>query len=373
MSSPAGCLRYKLIGAASIVFGAALVAKANNLEEPTHREVAPIQFEIGPNGKIETMAMDSRGRLLCGVSWSARDPEEAARDPEPPAPPRKITREDMMLRRHLTRGLGVLEPLEPRNYAIKVVDEAGTVLATWPMTAVTPTMIHGCQDGTIYLGGHGKLARFANDGKLLQVLDTASILEGQYKDAHISGVTANETFFFVAFGDGFSLRAVEDIVRFRRDFSDPQLIVKRQFGCCSHIDLDTKGDLLLVAENSRHRVNRFSFEGHPHDTWGRRDRQSLEGFAACCNPVNFDFGPNGVLYTAESGVGRVKTYSADGMYLGLVGYVDTTVFDRGSRLAAQSCYIPIEVNRDASRIFVMDVRAHIIRVLAPKPAVAEKP
>ena len=70
-----------------------------------------------------------------------------------------------------------------------------------------------------------------------------------------------------------------------------------------------------------------------------------------------------LLYTAESGVGRVKKYTADGRYLGMVGYVDTTEFDRGSRLAAQSCYIPVEVNRDASRIYIMDVRAHIIRVL----------
>jgi hypothetical protein len=177
----------------------------------------------------------------------------------------------------------------------------------------------------------------------------------------------------VAFGDGFSLRATEDIVRFNRDFSQPKLIVQQQFGCCSHLDLDTQGDLLLIAENSRHRVNRVSFDGEKQDTWGQRDRESLAGFAACCNPVNFDFGPNGVLYTAESGVGRVKKYSADGKYLGMVGYVDTTEFDRGSRLASMSCYIPVEVNHDASRIYVMDVRAQIIRVLARKPAKGDQP
>jgi hypothetical protein len=44
--------------------------------------------------------------------------------------------------------------------------------------------------------------------------------------------------------------------------------------------------------------------------------------------VNFDFAPNGTLYTAESGVGRVKKYSPQGEFLGLVGYVDTTKFDR---------------------------------------------
>jgi hypothetical protein len=73
-----------------------------------------------------------------------------------------------------------------------------------------------------------------------------------------------------------------------------------------------------------------------------------------------------VLYTAESGIGRVKRYTADGKYLGMVGYVDTTKFDGGSRLAAQSCYIPVEVADDGKRVYVMDVRAQIIRVLEQK-------
>ena len=163
---------------------------------------------------------------------------------------------------------------------------------------------------------------------------------------------------------GNSTRATEDFYRFKRDLTEPVKIVERQYGCCSHIDLRVANGELLIAENSRHRVNRFDLDGKPIATWGQRDRTNLAGFTACCNPCNFDFGPGGVLYTAESGVGRVKKYTADGKFLGLVGYVDTTKFDNGSQLAAQSCYIPMEVNADASRIYVMDVRAAIIRVLA---------
>ena len=144
---------------------------------------------------------------------------------------------------------------------------------------------------------------------------------------------------------------------------NPQLIIENQFGCCSHIDLDVQDGVLLIAENSRHRVNRFTFEGEKLGAWGSRDRDSIAGFAACCNPVNFDFGPGDVLYTAESGIGRVKRYRPDGMFLGLVGYVDTQKFDRGSALAAASCYIPVEVSADGDTIFVMDVRKHFIRVL----------
>ena len=197
----------------------------------------------------------------------------------------------------------------------------------------------------------------------------ADIYEGYYKDAHSSGITVGEKYVFLALGFGYSLRADEDILRLDRDLGDPKVIIDKQFGCCSHIDLDTKGDELLIAENSRHRVNRFTFDGELIGRWGKRDRNGIEGFAACCNPVNFDFGDNkDVLYTAESGIGRVKKFSAKGEFLGLVGYVDTTKFDRGSRLAAMSCYIPIEVGPGAKRIYVMDVRANFIRVLAEKKA-----
>lgn len=248
------------------------------------------------------------------------------------------------------------------TYALKVVSPEGKVLATWPMTdGLQPKMIFGCDDGTVYVAGGGRLAQFNDNGKLLKQVDTDKIY-GQ--KAQSSGLCADKDHVYIAFGMGNSTRATEDFFKFKRDLTEPRMIVERQFGCCSHIDMRVVGGELLIAENSRHRVNRFDLDGKPIGTWGRRDRENLAGFAACCNPCNFDLGNDGVLYTAESGVGRVKKYSPDGKFLGLVGYVDTTKFDGGSQLAAQSCYIPMEVNHDASRIYVMDVRAAIIRVLA---------
>ena len=73
------------------------------------------------------------------------------------------------------------------------------------------------------------------------------------------------------------------------------------------------------------------------------------------------------MITAESGIGRVKAYKPDGTFLQLIGYVDTTKFDRGSRVAATSCYIPVEMSPEGDRIYVMDVRSHSIRVLEKTP------
>ncbi len=331
-----------------------LVSAGAATDEPTHVEIDPIKFEIGPEGKIKTMAMDAAGRLLVGVSWT---PGGSRR--EVPATPG-------------SRGFGEGSnrvPIDPdpdgHYYGIKVVDPSdGSVIATWPLgDGLHPKMIHGCDDGTVFVGGGGKLAMFDANGKRLKIIDTDEIYGAK---ALTSGLYADDKHVFVAFGLGNSMRATEDFYRFDRDLTNPKMIVEQQYGCCAHIDIEVRNGEVLIAENSRHRVNRFDLDGKYLGTWGKRDRTSIEGFAACCNPCNTDFSADGVLYTCESGVGRVKKYSQDGKYLGLVGYVDTTKFDRGSRLAAQSCYIPMEVGANASRIYVMDVRAHIIRVLEEK-------
>ena len=324
----------------------------------THIEIDPIKVTLGNQGSITTMAMNADGNLLLGVSWievpkPVRRP--AGRDGTvPPGAggygPGSATLADQYVDRH--------------KYAVKVVSPQGQLLATWPMTdGLAPKVIHAVDDGTVYVGGHGELAIFDAHGKRQKILHTDPILGMK---PLTSGIAVSDQYVFIAFGMGNSLRATQEIYRFDRNLDNPKRIVDRQYGCCAHLDLDVANGELLVAENSRHRVNRFDFDGNLLGRWGKRDRTNITGFAACCNPVCFDFGPGEVLYTAESGIGRIKRYSQTGEYLGVVGYVDTTVFDRGSRLALASCYIPVEVNRDGSRVYIMDVRAYVIRVLALK-------
>lgn len=406
---------------ASLFLCLTLAAKAASLDEPTHVEVAPLKFDIGgADGRMKTIAMDRRGNLLVGVShipaqggapvakpglaarlraaseagdaaaWD-RELAEAGIDEivETMRAADNASRQDLMdalteERRaqvmEKTRGRGAdprantdarggLNPAlsPPANghvYALKVVSPQGEVLSTWPMeNGLEPKMIHGCDNGLVYVAGGGKLAAFSAEGELRKMIDTDEVC-GQRAVA--AGIYVTDTHVFLALGFGNSLRATEDVWRFKADLTEPKRIIERLFGCCSHIDMEVRGRELIIAENSRHRVNRYDLDGKFIATWGKRDRVNLEGFTACCNPCNSDLGPDGAYYAAESGVGRVKKYSADGKFLGLVGYVDTTKFDQGSALAAQSCYIPIEVSGDASRIYVMDVRAHFIRVLEKK-------
>ena len=263
------------------------------------------------------------------------------------------------------RGPLAIDDLFKHQYGIRVISLDGSVKAEWPMPddGPHPKMIHACDDGTVYVAGHGKMASYDKNGKRLAMADIDK-LSGDKSLA--AGMFVSDKHVFLAVGMGNSMRATEDIYRFNRDLTEEKKIIEQQYGCCSHIDMQVMNGELLIAENSRHRVNRFDLDGKSLGRWGKRDRTGIEGFAACCNPVNIDIGPGNILYTAESGIGRIKKYTPEGEYLGVVGYVDTTEFDRGSRLAAQTCYIPIEVNKDASRVYVMDVRANLIRVLAPR-------
>ena len=60
---------------------------------------------------------------------------------------------------------------------------------------------------------------------------------------------------------------------------------------------------------------------------------------------------------------RVKRYSTDGKYLGLIGYVGTERFNRAGGLASSCSNIAIAVAPDGGKIYVMDYKENLIRVL----------
>ena len=311
-------------------------------DEPTHREVEAITFELGAEGRLETIGMNRDGELLASVTWLIKKPEAKG---DPPA-----------------SNDPAFWDYWDEHREVRVLDSHGTLKRKIEIPKVIPLQLVGTDDGSIYIGGEYRIVRIAPDGTITEKAKIVDVIPNTNKDTHVSGIAATDKYLFVAIGTGRSLRATEEIVRLTRDLKEPKVIVDRQFGCCSHIDMAVHGETLYVAENSRHRVNLFSFEGELLSQFGKRDRTGIEGFAACCNPVNFDIAGNKIV-TAESGIGRVKSFDLDGHFQQLIGYVDTTKFDRGSRVASLSCYIPVEVGPGGDRIYVMDVRARSIRVL----------
>lgn len=172
----------------------------------------------------------------------------------------------------------------------------------------------------------------------------------------VSSISANENEIFIACsaikGYGY------EVWRTDKNFDNPTVIVKGLRGCCGQMDVQCSNDGIFVAENSRHRVNHYDRNGKLIKYWGKRDRNGVEGFGSCCNPMNVAVGRAGEVYTAESNLGYIKRYSADGKYLDFVGKV---------KLVPGCKNVSIMVSPDGDRVYMMDLTRNHIIVMARKP------
>lgn len=147
-------------------------------------------------------------------------------------------------------------------------------------------------------------------------------------------------------GYGYSVWSIED------DFTAGEEIIGDLRGCCGQMDVQVNSKGIYVAENSRDRVVCFDHQGEEITHWGHSAREGIRGFGSCCNPMNVAFGPESTVYTAESGTGRIKQYSADGQLLQVVGSAD---------LVPGCKKVSIGVSSDGNRVFMLDItRDHIV-------------
>lgn len=184
----------------------------------------------------------------------------------------------------------------------------------------------------------------------------------QYKLA-ASSISATEDEVYLAtraaVGYGF------DVWRTDAEFENGKTIITKLSGCCGQMDVKVNDQGVFVAENSKHRVCRYDREGELVTTWGHGDRNSLEGFGSCCNPMNVAFGPEEVVYTAEDNTGRIKRYSPDGKLLGLVGSVELVP-------GCKNCSIAVGPGGD--QVYMLDItRDHIVRMDRYAPGEAPEP
>ena len=253
---------------------------------------------------------------------------------------------------------------------IKVISPAGREVGRIDLP-FRPEAFNLASDGSLFCGGEGQLARVSPDGKVLSTAVPPSGIESKDierrrargKPVRISGIAVSDRDVFVAFGSGWSTGSKSKLFRFDLDWENPKLLDEGLRGCCQRCDIVWRDGKLYLAENSAHRVVIYDREGNKLGKWGTRSRTSVEGFGACCNPMNLCFDSNGDLLTADSGLGRIKVYSTGGEFKELIGHVDTARFERGSSLAASCSNIALAISHDSKRVFVMDFKKGIIRVL----------
>jgi len=259
--------------------------------------------------------------------------------------------------------------------AIKVVSPEGKVVDT-VSPGFRPEALAIAADGTIYCGGEGELAKLTPTGKIIKKVsppagvgssvNAVSRRRARGRPTRVSGMAVSDKDVFVTFGSGWSLGAKSKLYRFDLEFGHPKVLATGLRGCCQRCDIAFRDGVLYLAENAAHRVVCYDREGRILRKWGTRSRTGLDGFGSCCNPMNLCFDAAGVLYTAESGLGRIKRYTTDGRFLGLVGYVGVERFTRAGQLAASCSNIAIATTRDGRRVYVMDFKQNTIRVLEKK-------
>jgi hypothetical protein len=84
---------------------------------------------------------------------------------------------------------------------------------------------------------------------------------------------------------------------------------------------------------------------------------ALDGFCGCCNPSYIAILPDGTFVTSEKGLDRVKIYTADGRYAGVVaGPEQLSEGTTGLNLAVDS----------SENIYVLDLSGTKIRVFRLK-------
>jgi sugar lactone lactonase YvrE len=243
---------------------------------------------------------------------------------------------------------GSLLACDTANKALLVLSPEGKLVARWAIP-FEPQSVCAPDAETLFVGGQGQVARLDKAGKVVKAVEVAA---GEARAGGIAAIATGGKDVFVAAHVGFSF----SVIRFTADLAEPTLIVQRLRGCCGQMHIVAQDGVLYAAENARHRVARFDRGGKELGAWGEASRTSVDGFASCCNPMNVCFGPGGELYTSES-QGRVKRYTPDGKFLGLVGTPS---------VGGGCLNVSVAVSKDASRVFVLDTDAGAIRVLEKK-------
>lgn len=304
---------------------------------------------------------------LCGCLVASNSPAgtEEDRKAEAAAAAKAVYKEEPPIRltgaqaiRHLT-AIAVdaddrLLACDAQQKRVHVIRD-GKAETTWELD-FRPEAIAVGPTGTVFVAGERTLARLTREGKV----DRGTELMGK----GVAALTASDKDVFVVLrGDtGFT------IVRYTVELEDPQTIAKGVRGCCGTLDIAARGDKLLVAENTRHRVGVYDRDGKPVAKFGSEGSKDVAAFGGCCNPMNLCVGPNGDVFTAESGPDRVKRYRPDGEYVELVGWF------RGGKTC--QC-VDIAASRDGRTVYVADSSTQGIRVLkrpkSPTSAPAKEP
>ena len=186
-------------------------------------------------------------------------------------------------------------------------------------------------------------------------MSEAQIEQMILRKSKISSISATNEGVFIAcqatVGYGFDVWTTD------HSFEKPKKLVKNLSGCCGQMDVQARADGIYVAENSRHRVVHYGFDGKKVHSFGKRDPKGKKGFGSCCNPMNVCFCKDDLILTAESGTGRIMQFNTKGERVGLIG---------NGKITGGCKNVAVHATHDLSTVYMLDLTGKKICVLKPK-------
>lgn len=240
-----------------------------------------------------------------------------------------------------------------------VISPAGETKKTIDVP-VSPAVVCMTGGNSICVAGTGKILVIGPDGTIAK---TATAKEaGLPADAGPTGIAASGDDLFIAYCQIPGKQVSGAVYRLGSDLTGGRQIASGYRGCCGNLAIGAHDGKVYIAENAGHRVVVLDREGKVLKRWGKRSRTEVEGFASCCNPMALCIDRNGTVYTSESGPNRIKRYSTDGTFLGLVGVLGKPI-GKAKKMAASCSNTAVAVSADGSRVYVIDEDNDLVRVL----------
>lgn len=240
---------------------------------------------------------------------------------------------------------------DAQDKVVRVISPEDKLISTWKLD-LSPKAIACRDDGMAVVAGdkRGSFIFIAILDKNGKVIRNAKLESPCVTSVAFSG---NEIFVSIRQKEGGDY----NIYRLDSELANPKIIIEGLRGCCGQLDFKIKDGVIYVAANCEFNVVKYDYDGKEIGRFGKEGQEkgeiTDEGFVGCCEPKNICFDTEGNLYTAESVKRRVKKFTPDGKYLGLVGTAEGDYCVR----------VTIAVSKDCSRIYMLDEGRSIIRLV----------
>jgi hypothetical protein len=272
---------------------------------------------------------------------------------------------------------------------IRVYSQDGKLVKTLPLE-IRPGAVCVGKDGSIFVGGDGKLLKLDSSGKVLataaspvasvpiviskemenqfaqqaQAMRTSveemrkqavTSLENRRKGVNGLAATDQDVFMTVGSPNDYTFQ----VHRFDHALQNPKLVVEKLRGCCSTMDVQTADGKLFIAHNARHKVEVRDRDGAEVSSFGTAGRVKASDFGGCCEPKCLRVLAGGDVLTAESGPPTcIKRFSSAGKFIEVVAVVEGAKGD--------CVRVTVAASPDGSRYYMLDTTTDSIRVFAAK-------